>query len=474
MLTLLPSLALSASLALAAAPLQSRTPDPAAKAIIDTALARMGGRDALARVQRVRREMLTTWQRTNFRNEPYADAPSYELHTDVRDYGLRAWRNTRRFGFAANGPQIIDIVLDSVAIRQAPNGVWAPLNIAYVDELKEVFAIAPEHLLLVASDAPDLALGRDTTIDGGAAARVTATVEGHRLTMFFRRGDGLLAMTRFHAAQPNDFGLVGWGAMDVETWYSRWARFPVGAALPTQIDQMRLGRPYKRMTVLSAAFDTVTTAETFAVSDSLRAAFFATATRPMHDVPVDSARVLDGVFASFGAFGSPAGAVKVGGRWVLVEAGQGDVSAERAIDWLGRTDPGAAVAAAILTLTNAGNGGVTAVGRRRIPVYVGPASRPFVDRMLGNTGIAGISPVTVTRAQWLKVGSDSLWLEPVDLPDAPRTMLVYSPTLKWAYTANASAPLQQQYVLRALRGRGWAVERIGHARAITAPVPPTR
>src|SRR5689334_11593647 len=165
------------------APLPSQCPDPAAKAVVDTALARMGGREALAHVQRVRREMLTTWQRINFRNEPYADGPSYELHTDVRDYGLRAWRNTRKFSPLPGGPQIVDIVLDTVAVRQGPNGVWAPLNIAYVDELKEVFAIAPEHLLLVASDAPDLTLGRDTTIDGAATARVLATVEGHRLTM---------------------------------------------------------------------------------------------------------------------------------------------------------------------------------------------------------------------------------------------------------------------------------------------------
>lgn len=474
MLTLLTSLVLSASLALPAGPMQSRVPDPAAKAIVDTALARMGGKDAVARVQRVRREVLTTWQRTNFRNEPYADAPSFELHTDIRDYGLRAWRNTRKFGFGPNAQQIVDIVVDTVAIRQMPNGAWVPLNIAYVDELREIFAIAPEHLLLVASDAPDLALGRDTTIDGLAAARVTATVEGHRMTMFFRRGDGLLALTRFRAAQPNDFGLVEWGAMEVETWYSRWSRSPSGVALPAQLDQMRVGRPYKRMTVLSAAFDTVTTPESFAISDSLRAAFFATATKPMHDLPLDSARVVEGTYAIFAAPGTPPGAVKVGGRWVLLEAGQAELSAERSLDWLARTEPGAPVAAAILTQSNAGNGGVTLLGRRRIPTFVGPASRPFVDRMLGNTGIAGVSPVTVTRARWLTVGSDSLWLEPIDLPDAPRTMLVYSPTLKWAYTANAFAPLQQQYVLRAVRGRGWTVDRIGHARTISVPAPASR
>src|SRR5437868_6201803 len=232
-------------LALVAAPLPSQLPDPAAKAIVDTALSRMGGRESLARAQRARREMLTMWQRVNFRHEPYSDAPTYELHTDVRDYGIRAWRNTRHFSVSGAGPQIVDIVLDTVAIRQAPNGVWGPLNIAYVDERREVFAIAPEHLLLVADAAPDLALGRDTLIDGLPAARVTATVEGFRMTLLFRRGDGLLAMSRFRAAQPNDFGLVGWGEMEVETWYSRWSRTAVGAVLPSQVDQMRLGRPYK-------------------------------------------------------------------------------------------------------------------------------------------------------------------------------------------------------------------------------------
>jgi hypothetical protein len=462
------------------APLPSQLPDPAAKAIVDTALSRMGGRESLARAQRARREMLTMWQRVNFRQEPYSDAPTYEMHTDVRDYGLRAWRNTRKFGVAATAQQIVDIVLDTVAIRQMPNGVWGPLNIAYVDERREVFAIAPEYLLLVADDAPDLALGRDTLIDGLPAARVTATVDGFRMTLLFRRGDGLLAMSRFRAAQPNDFGLVGWGTMEVETWYSRWSRTAVGAVLPSQIDQKRLGRPYKRMTVLSAAFDTVTTAETFAISDSLRAAFFAGATKPMHDLPLDSAKIFEGKFVNFATFGAPAGAVKLGGKWVLFEAGQGGISATRALDWLARIDPGASVAGAILTLSSSGNGGVTELGRRRVPTYVALGSRPLIDRMLGNTGATGVSPVTVgpvtvTRARWLAVGTDSLWLEPIGLPDAPRNLLVYSPTLQWVYNAGASAPLQAQYLLDRVKEHGWTATRVGHARAmIPPPVPAAR
>ena len=83
----------------------------------------------------------------------------------------------------------------------------------------------------------------------------------------------------------------------------------------------------------------------------------------------------------------------------------------------------------------------------------------------------GVAPTTVTRAQWIRVGSDSLWLQPIDLPDSPRMMLVYSPTLKWGYSATAFAPLQQQYLLAALRAKGWTVEKLGSARTISTTAP---
>jgi len=463
-------LLLLASVALSA-PTPQQSADPAAKAVIDTALARMGGADAVARVQRVRREMLTTWQRVNFRDEPYADGPSFELHTDIRDYGLNAWKNTRKFSLTGAGQQIVDIVNDSVAIRQLPNGAWTSLSMAYVDERHELFAIAPERILLLAQRAPDLKIGRDTTIDGFPAARVTATVDRFAMTIILRRGDGLPAMARFRAAQPNDFGLLEWGPMEVETWYSRWTRTAAGVALPYQIDQRRLGRPYKRMSVLAMAFDTVATPETFAISDSLRGVYFAKDAKSMIDLPFDSAKVVENTFVAFATPGAPAGAVKVGGKWVLLEAGQGDLSAERALEWLTAHDAATPVAGAVLTMTSAGNGGITVLARLRVSTWIAPGSKPFVDRMLGNTGVTGVSPIQVTRPQWVKVGNDSLWLAPIDLPDSPRSLLVYSPTLKWAYSANAFAPLQQQYVLAALRAKGWSVEKIGSARSISTAAP---
>lgn len=440
-------------------------------AALDTAIARMGGAEALGRITRVRYEMITQWQRTAFADAPYADQPSYEIHSDVRDYGIPAWRNTRRFQGARAAPEVVDIVRDSVAIRRIGPAAWAPLNVAYVDERRELFAFAPERVLLLARGAADLRALADTTLGGLPHARVSATIEGFPATLFFRRGDGLPAFVRYRAAQPNDFGLAPWGEMTVEVWYSSWARTSAGVALPRQLDIRRVGRPYKRITVLAAAFDTVAAADSFALSDSLRTAFLATANRPMYDLPLDSAKIADGRFATFGAFGTPVGAVKVGRRWLLLETGQAPLTVERAAAWLARTDPGSAIAGAYVTAPSAGNGGAAWLAAQKIPVHAGPGAMPFLAAILRNHRQPAAATSIVTRAQWRQVDGDSIWVEPMDLPDAAGSLLVYVPSLRWAYSAMAAAPLQVEYLMRRVRDRGWTVERIGSARAISVPAP---
>ncbi len=459
-------LAVAGALALAV-----QGPGARSTAALDTALARMGGAEALGKIERARYEMVTQWQRTSFTDAPYADQPSYELHSDVRDYTVPAWRNTRRFLGARQAPEIVDIVRDSVAIRRIGPAAFAPLNVAYVDERRELFAFAPERVLLLARRAGDLRALADTTIAGLAHARMSATIEGFPATLFLRRGDGLPALARYRAGQPNDFGLVPWGEMEVEVWYSGWARTAAGVVLPRQLDIRRVGRPYKRITVLSAAFDSVAAPDSFAVSDSLRTAFFATANRPMHDLPLDSARIIDDRFATFGAFGTPPGAVKLGRRWLLLESGQAPLTVERAAAWLERTDPGAGIAGAYVTAPMAANGGAAWLAARKIPIHAGPGAMPFLTRILRNHRQPAAAAVVVTRAQWRRVDGDSLWVEPIDLPDAAGALLVYVPSLRWVYSAMAVAPLQVDYVMRRVRDRGWAVERMGSARAVSVPVP---
>ncbi len=459
---------------LAALLLASPAPDSltlAPSAVLDTALARMGGRSALEGIVRIRREMITQWQRVSFDERPYTDLPSYEQHADVRDYSQMAWRNTRRFlTGAVPQPSVVDIVKDTVAIRLFRD-TWAPLNVAYVDERNELFTFAPERLLPLVGAASDRKALRDTTIGGFPHARLSATINGYPTTIFFRRADGLPAMVRFRAEQPSDFGLAPWGEMEVEIWFSRWAPLPGGVLLPTQWDTRRVGRPYKRITVLATTLDSVAPPDSFIISDSLRREFLLTARKPMHDLPMDSAKAMEGRLVAFRTAGAPVGAVKLGGHWYLLEAGQAPFNAERAAQWLEQHDGGTRTAGAFVSTGSSANGGLGWLASTRRTVRAAPSFQAVGAVILRNRKATPPAAMTVTQGQWQVFGGDSVWIEPIDYPDLPGAMYLYVPSLKWAYSGMASSPLNVAYLMRRLQMRGFAVERTGSVRGVLVPVP---
>ncbi|MFW6084323.1 MAG: hypothetical protein ACODAA_03845, partial [Gemmatimonadota bacterium] len=357
-----------------------RVDAPPAIEVLDTAIERMGGLETLRGIERVRYDMITQWNRLNYAGGPHDGAGSYEQHTDVRDYTIDAWRNTREF---PNGRRVVDLVRGDVAVRDFGDG-FQPLNVAYVDERRELFAYTPDRLMLTLRDAPDLRALSDTTLAGAAHARVRGTVDRFEMTLHLWRGDALPSMVSFRAAHPNDFGLVPRGTMDVAVWYSGWRSLPGGVSLPTHWSVERLGQLYKRLTARNVALDPEFSADSFAVSDELAAAYRQTATRPMHDIPLDSARV-EGEFVIFGAPGSPAGAVRVGDGWLLLETGQARLSIERALAWMEENAPGPLVGAVVTTTL--GNGGVAALAERGVPLFTGPGLEPYVRMVLRNHGL---------------------------------------------------------------------------------------
>ncbi len=449
--------------------------DPAAVALIARAVDRMGGEPALRSIRTLRMDVMTQWQRTALGDAPYADLPSFERHADLRDYTTNAWRNTREF---LPGGGSVDIVRDSVGARGvnfAGRAGEMPLNLAYIDERRELWAFAPERTLLAARDAGGLRVAPDTTIDGVKHARITTTVDGFPATWFLRRTDGLPAMVRFVADETNDFGLAPWGPMEVELWYSGWTSVAPGVLLPRQRDVRRVGRPYKRMTALTMVVNAPAPADSFAFADSLVAAYLARERRPMWSVPLDTLRLLDDNFASFPPFTGVAGAVRVGGQWILVETGQAGGAAESVARWLARQSPATAIGGAVVTNTSTSNGGVVWLNAQRLPVHVAPGAESLVQTILANNKARRAASTTVVRRpQWLRVGTDSLWLEPVDLPDMPGTMMVYSPTLRWLYSAaglgRPVTQVEQDAMIERLIARGMRVEWIGNARSVRAPL----
>ncbi len=464
---------------LLAIPLDGQTPpasDPRAVALVDRALLRMGGENVLRDVKSLRLEFLTLWQRAHFGGHPYADQPGYERNSALFDFARRGWRNTRTF--LQNTGALVDLVVDTVAQRTAvltagAAPILAPLNVAYVDERREQLAFAPERTLLLAKDAGGLRLLADTAIDGVAHARVAGSAEGFPAVWFIRRTDGLPALVRYRADETNDFGLAPWGEQDVEIWWSAWARTAPGVLAPRQRDTRRVGRPYKRISVLSEAVNAPSPADSFYIADSTRLRFLADQRRPMWQVSMDSASIVAGSFATFPPGAGSSGAVLVGGRWVLLETAQHVGVVERIDRWLATKTPASPLGLGIVTRPAPSNGGARWFANRQLPIIASAGTATALPSVL--RAPAAVAKVRIANAsQWVKVGSDSLWLERLELPDNPGTIAVYSPTLRWFYAALMGNPAYQpdyDAAIARLLARGLAVEWVGGPRSIRTAAP---
>lgn len=466
MTTLLLALAIGPTLL----PAQARMAEATPAALLDRAIQRMGGDSTLRSIRSLRLDMTTQWVRTSFVTRPFADAPSYERNVELRDYANNGWRNTRTFVGGGPAMSIADLVRDTIAARLAPRApnappAWGPLNLAYVDERRELFAFAPERLVLTLRDDPGVRRLADTTMDGEVHARLQATVDGWPATLFLRVADALPVMVRFRADERNDFGLAVWGEHEVEFWYSQWASVAPGVLLPRQRDVRRVGSPYKRMTVLAMSVNAPAPADSFAISDSVAAAYLATERRPMWEVALREARMTDSAFAIFPQFLGSAGAVRIGGAWVVFETAVHEGAMRIMSDWLATATPDAPVAAGIVSTAAAINGGVKWFDAERLPVFAAPAAEPVLHVATRGRTTATI----VTAPRWVRIGTDSLWVEPVTAPDFSRFLAVYSPTLRWLYWPMAGSPAhaaEQAAITARLAARGLPVERVGSIRGV--------
>lgn len=432
----------------------------------------MGGAERLASLTSSRAEYMTMWQRTTWDSRPAADAPSFERHVDLRDYTTRRWRNTRYF--VPGTMSIADVVNDTIGARTQPARTGGtetvPLNVTYVDERRELFAFAPERTLLLARAARDLRALPDTSIDGQRHRRVRATVEGFVATYYLREADKLPARVHYRADATNDFGLAQWEVHDIDVWYGNWMRVAPGVLVPRQRDVYRVGRPYKRMTALTLAFNVPAPADSFAIADEVAQRFLATEQRPMWKISLDSAQIVAEHFASFPRFIGSVGALRVGGQWVLIETAQHRGAVDLVDQWL-RARGESGVQAGIVARPFSGNGGARWFTAGKGRVFAAPGAAPAL-RAMG----AG-QPATTTyvpAARWVRLGSDSLYMEPVDFADGNGAMVLYSPTHRWFYSPFFGVPqhqAQHDALLARYRARGWPIEWVGSVVGLRAPAP---
>ena len=138
--------------------------------------------------------------------------------------------------------------------------------------------------------------------------------------------------------------------------------------------------------------------------------------------------------------------------------------------WL-RGKDGSGFGGVLVSMSATPRGGIAWFTRNRLPVLHGRGAARGAAVILANWGV-DTRTTAVTQGRWVRMGGDSLWVEPFDAPGAPDGLLAYVPSLRWAYHALSVDPLVKELIMERAKQRGWTVERLGNARSLTAPVTP--
>jgi hypothetical protein len=105
-------------------------------------------------------------------------------------------------------------------------------------------------------------------------------------------------------------------------------------------------------------------------------------------------------------------------------------------------------------------------------VYVSQASEAAIRRIFAGAGRAVRGLTRVTAGMRIGDGEHTIRLEPLDLPNAPGSMMAFSPRSGWLYLPDATSALDVAVARERARALGWVVRSVGTAVALQQPASP--
>ena len=214
---------------------RSGAPDSAARRLVRGAVDAMGGEKVLRGLDYLR---LRGVEVTSMVGVSPDSEPPRLLHAtfdELRD--VRAGRALRRAEFR-------------MVMRADPIPVTQVIDTAASSfEAAEGVMYAPERLLLLVLEAPDLALAPDTSLPGGGVRVVRFGSPAIRL--YLDPASGLPRGWSTVRTYPRDLNVwAPWGDVRSLTLFGSWALEPDGLRYPRTITVARNGTPYRRISVL--------------------------------------------------------------------------------------------------------------------------------------------------------------------------------------------------------------------------------
>jgi hypothetical protein len=440
MLSVLLGAALSSFLAGGAGPKPS---DATARDLVETAVARMGGRAALESLGRVRLEWIGYRNLLEQSERPEGPwIPQIEKTTELWDTPGGRWDESAELAVADEKYSIRTIVAGGVAARRFGEK-WSAAGKGEIAAAEEWMADSPQRALLDALAASDLHREEDLDFQGVPHHAVAFGSGEKRRRILLNAETGFLTAIETLRAYPEDRFWQIWGDVPTRIAYSFWDLRPGGLLYPMQWDVERGGRPWRSFTLTALEPSPKLPEDAFAIPASITDA-----------ANEQAKRSLDDPSAPLGSASRPAvelapGVVFVPGSWgvALVRQADGVVVLEapisagyssRVLDEAKRRFPDLPVKAVVSTSDSWPHfGGIREYAARGIPIYLLDRNVPQIRRALESPHAAHPDALAraprdatlhpVSSSTTIGEGDNRVALYPVRGETGERMMLAFLP-----------------------------------------------
>ena len=431
-------------LALALTAAASSSSERSAHRVVETAVARMGGADALRQVSAMRLEWVgyrNLLEQSERPDGPWI--PSIEKVVEVWDVPGRRWSQTAQATVAEMDFTLRNVVADGVAANQFGER-WLPAGPGDVDAALEWMSLSPQEVLRSALDASDLRSERGREFQGVPHDVVAWGTGENARRLLVNRETGFATAVETLRAYPDDQYWQIWGDVPTRVSWSYWDLFPGGLFYPRQWDVERGGRPWRSLTITRLQpLAANALGDEFRIPQEARGALRGGPSQKLGDPKRSAVELSPGVVYVPGSWGVVL--VRQDDGVVILEAPISAAFSAQVLDEAKRRFPGVPVKAAVTTSDSWPHfGGIREYAARGIPIYLLDHNVPQIRRALDsphrfhpdalakNPKAAILEPVASRTV--LGKGPNRIELYPVRGETGERMMLAFLPEtgLLWA------------------------------------------
>ena len=433
----------------------SQASKPDAKVLVERAINAMGGAEKLQAIKSIHTRSIGHFYLLEQSERPEGPWLTVNQATEEwRDVEHGRLRRTYELSGVYTG-KTTDITEDGISVSDGGGG-FAP-NPDNVAPVEEQLAMAPERVLLNALAAPDLKYVGEETVQGTPNNIVAFSWKGSPARIYLNKNSGLITLTDVVKARSTELFWAIWGDFSEKNYYSFWNLEKGGFRYPHQIDTYYNGQPLRMDTIVDLEVNESAPADTFNISDTVRAAYSSARRSSYADLPLGRAdRPPVDVAPDF---------TIIRGNWnvtlvkqaegiVVIEAPISSAYSVKVLDEVKRRYPTEKIKCLISTSDNFPHlGGLRQYVAAGIPVYIVDANKPIVDRLIAanyttypddlekNPQRKKAKLNLVSGKTVIGSGTNELDLYPIRTETGERMMMIYAPQLKVLYGADLIQPL---------------------------------